>query len=69
MRNAQLIEHVRQLFGVLNGDGTHQHWAPLLDLLLDILDNGLVLLFLSKIDEIRQILTDHWLIGWQHHGV
>jgi hypothetical protein len=53
----------RDQLGGLDGGGAHQHRLAALDAVLDVLDDGVVLLLLGQIDQIAAIVADHRLVG------
>ena len=69
MLDALLVEHVGDQFGVFDGDGAHQHRAPLGHTILDILHDGRVFLFGRQVDQIARIFAHHGAVGRQHYGV
>ncbi len=69
MRNAALLEHLREIFGLLDGDGADQDRLPLVVELHDLLDGRLELLLLGLVDDVGVVDADHRPVGRDDHDV
>ena len=67
MRQADFFQQRRQQLGVLDRGGAHQHRLTAAIAILDVADDGLVLLLHRAINLIVVILAHHRPVGRQHH--
>ncbi|MNC10300.1 hypothetical protein D3C75_579390 [compost metagenome] len=67
--NALLLQHGRQLLGVLNGDGTDQHRLFVLMPFDDFLHYRTELACFGLVHHVRQILPDHRPVGGHHYNL
>ena len=67
--DALAFEQFAEVFGLLDGDSTDQHWLAVAVALGNIVDHRVELLPLALVDHVRVVEADHRLIGWDHHHV
>jgi hypothetical protein len=64
--DVMLAQHAGDQLGAFDRRGADQHRLAAFHAVLDVLDDGLVLVVLREIDEVRVILADHRLVGGDH---
>ena len=67
VRNAVLLEHAGQQLGGFDGRGADEHGLLARHAILDVLDDGLELVVLREIHEVRVVLADHRAVRGDHH--
>ena len=66
MGDATVLEHCEQALRLFDGNSSDQDGLALFMTFLDFLNNCLKLLFFRPVDHIREILTNHGLVGRNH---
>ena len=66
MLNATLRKNARNTLGVVNRNGTNQHWLTILVTLFDVSYNSLKLSVNGAIDQVIQVLTLNRAIRWNN---
>jgi hypothetical protein len=67
VRDAVLLELLRQVLGGLDRHGADQHRLAALVAVPDVLDDGVELLGLGQVDQVAVVGADHRHVGRDHH--
>ncbi|MNS85323.1 hypothetical protein D3C72_1191850 [compost metagenome] len=67
--DTRFIEFMRNHFGFLDRDGTHQYRLTCSGTLADIFDDRLNFFRFGHVHQIRHIFTDHWAVSRDDNGI